>query len=355
MMKAKKLGTFIISFVLMISSFSLKSQSDAVVFLIGGVDDGGKLIQEYLEPLGHSLGANLNGGWYNTAKVHSTLGFDITVSISASIPPETAKTFDLSKLDFENLMVKDPSQSMAPTFAGGKDKGPFLVYKSQPDFEFQTAAGYDLPAYPLPMVKAALGLPKGIEVMGRYLPTVTYEDLSFGLWGAGIKYDIMQHIPIAQRVPFLNASVLGAYTKVTSSADIDFQLSNYPGSFDEVPVEGVAMHYDNQSLEINLQGFTAMGLVSVDLPIICIYAGAGYGQASTNLDLLGKYPVLNHEGGQNFSLEERENPISLKYDDISGFLLNAGIRLKFAVITLHADYTMSDYNMITAGIGISVR
>jgi hypothetical protein len=35
--------------------------------------------------------------------------------------------------------------------------------------------------------------------------------------------------------------------------------------------------------------------------------------------------------------------------------LNGGIKFKFAIITLHFDYTYANYSVVTAGLGISVR
>ena len=39
-------------------------------------EDGKSLIEAYVGPLGYSLGAALNNGWYNTAKPHKPGGFD---------------------------------------------------------------------------------------------------------------------------------------------------------------------------------------------------------------------------------------------------------------------------------------
>ena len=35
--------------------------------------------------------------------------------------------------------------------------------------------------------------------------------------------------------------------------------------------------------------------------------------------------------------------------------LNAGIRFKFGVFTLHFDYTRANFNVVTAGMGVSFR
>lgn len=363
-MKATKTTIgLIISTILLTASIQLRAQSEVVQFIKGGIDDGEKLIQAYLEPLGNAMGANLNGGWNNTARVHRRFGFDITLTLTAAIPPESSKSFDLGDIEFTTLRLRDPDQSsITPTFAGSRNKGPFLVFQ-HPDSdlvlaEFQTIGGVNIPAYPLPMLKAGIGLPLGIEVMGRFVPKYSYEDVQVYLWGAGLKYDFLRLIPVASRIPFFNASITGAYTKVLSSADIDFQKDVYGGFVGDIPIEGGQPYYEDQSIDINMEGFTAMVLASFDLPVITFYGGAGYSSSRTIVNLLGNYPLIGADvsnGTTNVFIEDHLNPVSLNFENFSGLQYTGGIRLKLAVITLHADYTHANYRLFSVGLGLSVR
>lgn len=353
--------TFIL--LLLASNFQLKGQSEVVQFIKGGIEDGEKLIQAYLDPLGNAMGANLNGGWNNTARVHKALGFDITLTVTAALPPEAAKSFDLRALDLTTLRLRDPGQSsIAPTISGSRNKGPMLVFY-HPDVdlslvEFESVEGLNIPAYPLPMVKAGIGIPGGIELMGRFVPKYSYEDMSIYLWGAGFKYDILQHIPGARRIPFLNASVTGAYTRVLSSAGIDFQKSIYGNYVEGIPIQGGLDHYDDQYLNINMEGLTAMAMFSYDLPVITFYGGLGYSGSETSVDLTGIYPMINAEqinGTTTVSIHDHLDPISLNFQNFSGLQYTGGIRLKLAVITIHADYTKANYRLFSVGLGLSIR
>jgi hypothetical protein len=42
-------------------------------------------------------------------------------------------------------------------------------------------------------------------------------------------------------------------------------------------------------------------------------------------------------------------------NNFSGLRANIGFRIKLAVVTIHADYTKAQYNVLTAGLGISFR
>ncbi len=356
-------GGMIIFILLVINNFQLKAQNELVEFLKGGIGDGEKLIQAYLEPLGNGMGANLNGGWYNTAKVHRTLGFDITFTVTAAMVPESATSFDIAQLGLQSLQLKPGESSIAPTFAGDLNTGPALFYKEEGiDMslaEFNSPGGFDVPFYPMPMIKAAIGLPKGIEINGRFIPTISYEDFSTNLWGIGLKYDVLQHLGLIDRVPFLNASVFGAYSKMFFGSNLDFQKSVYGSEIAGIPVEGGQDVYDNQKVDVSMSGFTTAALVSYDLPLITLFGGLGYSKSTTNVDLLGDYPLIGSEidnsGDVRIFIEDFTNPIAMEFINHSGLQLTGGLRIKLAVITLHASYTKANYNLITAGVGISVR
>ena len=365
-MKIKFHAIILLATLVLLGSQTVNSQTQIVNFIRGGVEDGEKLIQAYLQPLGNAMGTDLNAGWYNTAKVHSTLGFDVTFTLSAAFVPQTDKTFDLADIGLKTLRIAEPSQpTNTPTFAGSRDKGPWLELAANNPIggddliltRFQAHNGVDIPAYPLPMVKAAIGIPAGIEIMGRFLPRITYEDMSLGMWGAGIKYDVLQHVPVLRKFPILNVSVMGAYTKVNSSSDINFQKSIYGSSHAGIPVVGGKDNYDNQNLEIQMQGFTTMALVSADLPVITFYGGLGYSRSLSTVDLLGDYPLIdsqNIEPGK-IPIVDVTDPIALKFTNYSGLQTTIGFKLKVAVITFHADYTYANYNIVSAGLGVSLR
>lgn len=354
-------GGIIVMILLVINSFQVKSQTEIVEFIQGGIGDGEKLIQAYLEPLGNGMGANLNGGWYNTAKVHRTLGFDITFTVTVAMVPESATIFDVTELGLQTLALKPGESSLAPTFAGGKDRGPALILEKEgmdlPLVDFNTPAGVDFSFYPMPMLKAGVGLPKGIEVNGRFMPRISYEDMDAYLWGVGLKYDVLQHFGLIDRVPFLNASLFGAYTIINYSSDVNFQKSIYGSEIGGVPIQGGQANYDNQRLDINMQGFTTSAILSYDLPVITFFGGLGYSRAFTTVKLLGDYPIINAEINDEVAIfiEDFNNPVNLEFDNFSGLQTTVGLRLKLAVVSLHAKYTKANYNMLTAGLGISIR
>ena len=198
---------------------------DIGLMLTGGVDDAQKMLTEYLRPFANALGANINGGWYNTAKVHKLGGFDITFTASVAFAPDEHKIYDLSQLALQ-AMYPD-GDNMANTVAGGKNTGPELSYQrdilGNPVTYLQYAhpAGTGVDFIPSPMINAAVGLPKGFEIMGRYMPTVKIGNAAkAGIWGAGFKHDVKQWIPVLTRIPVLHLSVMYGYTNIKVNTEL---------------------------------------------------------------------------------------------------------------------------------------
>src|SRR5208337_1807093 len=98
-----------------------------------------------------------------------------------------------------------------------------------------------------------------------------------------------------------------------------------------------------------------------DLPIVTFYAGVGFCYSSTNLKVNGTYPMA---GISNDALVIDDkfavtNPINISMSSVQGSAtkprINAGIKFTLAVITIHFDYTLANYSVYSAGLGISFR
>jgi hypothetical protein len=358
-MKTKAKFFFVLLIVIIQYKFAF-SQSEVVNFLQGGIDDGQKLFKAYLSPYGNVLGADLNGGWFNTASTHKFPGFDITFTLSTSFVPASDKEFDINNISLTNLTLADSSAHIAQTIAGKDEEGPLLQYYK--DFngtpvklgEFHTPKGTGWGFFPLPMIKASIGITHGFEIMGRYMPTYKKKAFSIGLWGIGLKHDILQYTPVAKKLPVLNVSVMAAYTRVKTTSKIDYQWTIYQAA--GIQVNNDSTLYTNQNLEIICQGLSANLLVSVNLPVLTLYGATGYSNSSTDINLTGDYPLV----GMNVNTGSPEivpckDPLKISIDNFSGLQFTGGARLKFGILTFHADYTYSDYSMISTGLGVSFR
>ena len=90
---------------------------------------------------------------------------------------------------------------------------------------------------------------------------------------------------------------------------------------------------------------TVQAVVGKKFSVITFYGGLGYNIAKSNIALKGNYDI----DGTNY-----KDPINLDFA-ASGPRATIGTRLKLAVFTFHADYTVQKYKCLTLGFGISVR
>jgi hypothetical protein len=302
------------------------SQEDVVDFLSGSLYDANKLSKAYLEPFGKSLGMSLNSGWYNSANPHGLLGFDITFTMPITIPVSSDKTFNINDLNLEYWEVKTGSSSTTPTVVGGKSSSTVLTDKLSGTAELNVPGGANLQFIPAPIIQVAKGLPFNTEIVGRYFPKVNISGVgNFGLWGIGIKNEFKEYIPFFKRLPF-SMSVFVGYTQFTSTFDIN--------------------KAQKQKLEFKSSGYTARLLVSKSIPVLTVYGGLGYNHSKTDISVLGTYNTAD--------LGTLTDPISLNFAN-NGFAANLGLRLKLAILAFHFDYSLGEYGIFNAGVGINFR
>lgn len=352
---------------------ALYSQLSDVSFLKGGPADAQALFQEYLTPYANIFGADLNAGWYNSGKVHKLGGFDLTVTFNTAWAPPSARTFDVTKLTLspDAVIAGGPT---APTIAGKRSVNPptLQYFETIPGYANIKVAEFDLPKgtgvnmIPLPMAQLSIGLPFGTDVSVRYLPTLPLGDAgNIGLWGVGGRHSILQHIPALKRLPILDITAQGGYTRLTTFANINYDPASLNSAAAPVIDETDPLNtkiFDNQKLEMVASSWTINLIVSETLPIISFYQAIGYASSSVDLGLNGYYPFPTiATSGPNVGkavvtdASVVKDPLQFEMQNNKDLRLNAGFRLKLGVLTIHFDYTKANYSVFTTGLGISFR
>jgi hypothetical protein len=344
----------------------LYAQNIMLDVIHGGVDDAEVILQDYLEPFAHIVGSDLNAGWYNTARPHKLGGLDVTATVSWAKAPPSALSFDMADLEL-NGELEDAYGSMAPTIAGEQEIRPELSYSQSVDLgggnfqdveyaRFTVPDGSGVDFFPLPMAQLTVGVPLGTDISARFVPLVGYKDYGkIGLWGVGAKHSITQWIPGLKSLEFLDVSVQGGYTKVSSSVHVT--VEPLPSDMDPHP----DYNWNDQFIIQKVEGWTLNLIASQTLPVITFYQGIGYANSLVELLLEGHYPIhsvitdLESPDLGKTTYEIIENPISTKYENYNNLRVNVGARIKLGVFTMHYDFTYTLYATHSVGIGISFR
>lgn len=334
-------------------SFNAKAQSGLEALLLAK-EDAEKLTKAYATPAMEGLINAMNGGWYHTAKVHKTLGFDISIGLNASLIPAAKETFDFASLGLTN--TKPTKSDGTPltgnqtgaTLGGSGDLKPYVTYTgsvkgttSSATFQLPGGIKDDVPlnAIPAPAVQLGIGLPFKADVMLRFIPKIGSGNVKGGLFGIGLKKELTSLLGPMDKLP-LHISVLGGYT--TMNVDYDLQAESSIGG-------------SNQKAEFLLKSYTVQAIASLNFPFINFYGGLGYNGGSADLNMLGKYRLTyNPVGGGAPITETLTDPLKMNFNS-SGFRSTLGARLSLGFFKIYGDYTFQEYNTFSAGISFSFR
>jgi uncharacterized protein DUF6588 len=322
-------------------------------YVDGVTSDFNQYMGAYMSPLLKGLGYGFNNGWYNTARPHKSFGFDITISGNLAYVPAADENFIFVPDNYEVLDLADPTNNVLPTVAGGTtdveirsylEKGnPISPYVQTPVLD---GVKNDLPtksvAIPSPIIQIGVGLYKGTEVKVRWVPTIQNDaGIDYKYWGLGVMHNVSQWIPVMKDLKFLNISGFIGFTKIALVYNLD------PGD----PFDG-----QNQKADFGVNTITYEIVASATASVITGYVGLGFDNFKTNLNMDGQYDVRipGTDVGSGETIQPINNPVALNTKD-GGFRATIGARLKLAILTLHASYTLQGYNTLNAGIGFSFR
>ncbi len=327
-------------------------------------------VSAYMEPFARAMAVSMSGGWTHTAKVHSTLGFDITFSASIVGVPASDKTFNTNSINMTGYTF-NPTGTDAPTISA--DNGLTVPNISKdfnnellPEFSFAAFQGLNINTGGMAAIQAGIGLPKGTEIIIRFIPDMSSsvnkvipDNVDFGMektgmWGFGVKHDIKQWIPVISKVPFLQISGLFTFSKFYtgfSGADLRFDPDRF-----SITSSLPTTTWDNQKIDIGMSSFTGALLVGANLPIFQPYIGLGFNSAKFEGGFKGNYPIIEfsteHPNGVVNTSEADPLPIEAKATD---FNFQAGARLKLGFFVLYYQYTIQKYSMNTFGIAFTLR
>jgi hypothetical protein len=302
---------------------------------------GIKNVTNYVSPIFNGFAADLNSAFYHSADLHGVLGFDVGVKLGFALITDADKKYRFEAPTSLNFSGGTLSAGIdyeryiddAPTAVGVKDAKkvvkmlPTSTYYAafhalhNDDVLFEIPNGFGLPAVPLPMPQAAIGLPFGLEVMVRFIPTVSATDAGkFNYMGFGLRYSIDQWIPMFP----LDVSVHFMTQKMNFTSKDDKDIFNATG--------------------------VAYGIeASKKLLFLTVYGGFQLEKASFTL-LKFDCKFTTPDGSETLI------PIpEMTFDGKNKSRATIGLRVLLAVVNLHAEYSIAKTPVLAAGIGISFR
>lgn len=362
-----------IFFVLLFVTTIFANSQEIAKVLAAGKEDGSKYLESYLQPVFKGFIYDMSSGWYHSGKTHKKFGFDITINANAAFVPDEDKIFSFKNEDYDFLKLDGVTSADLPTVMGGKSNqninivipvdaaGIVLPPESAATryrvSSFETLNGIEedltdavgVAAVPAPMVQFGIGLPSKTDLKIRYIPSVGADNVSLSLYGIGLQHNLLQHFKIVDKVPIIDVSLLGAFTKAT--------IVHTPKDINSSSIVAT-----NQETTIKINSYTAQIVGNVNLKVINFYAGIGYVAGSSTTKVKGDYTYtynIEDENGdpipgvpaQTVTIKD---PIDLEYT-VNGMKTTIGMRLNILWFKMFADYSIQQYNTANVGIAFSFR
>ena len=331
---------------ILIVGLQANAQSNINELLAAGLADAERFTDDYLYPVSEGAIYNISNGWYNSGESKLLGAFEISIigNYSPYKNKEGKKTFTLDTADYENLQFDDGSTSKIVSSALGDIEGINVYVEGDPipgttvreDFELPTGlASEDIDFIPSAFLQVGIGLVHGTEVKARYFPKINAEGGSYGLYGLGLQHEFTHHLaPLVQkRFPVRLSAIIG-YTRL--DATYDFTETNIIAGAD-------------QKIDVDMSTWVFQVVASTKLPIINFYAGVGYVTGKSKTHILGTYVVQSGPFQQTY-----EDPFSLNHK-AKGVRANLGAKLKLGFFRVNFDYTMAEFNNLSAGINFGFR
>lgn len=359
---------------------SADAKNDISSIFKTGMSDINIIAGGYLMPAGKAFSNGMTSDWYNTAEVHSPLGFDLTFEAGAILIPSSDQTFKLSGLT--NLKPSDPNIIQAPTFGGGGNGVELNLM--QPKYLIDgilinplwnngtgTISSFTTPdgvskQIPTASVRLTVGLPFSNDVSIRFLPKVLVSGFGYSSWGIGLKHNFKQWIPSTSILPFEVALML-SYSRL----DINYAFpdtaqitpSGILGAGLEYTPDFPLNIYSTQAMKIDASAMTANIIFSKNIGITTPYLGLGLSKTTSDLTMIGVYPMIKGVipilSGTSIvtkmQIENVTNPIHITSNEIQPNM-TLGLRLKaLELMTFHAQYSLQKYSVASAAIGFTFR
>ncbi|RLD55586.1 MAG: hypothetical protein DRJ05_12720 [Bacteroidetes bacterium] len=342
-------------FIITIQGYS-QSLDFASLFLRGGIEDGGKLLNAYVEPLHNTFSAAGNSNWnFPSQSEDSKIHFYFEIKYSYTTVPTSDREYDIYNLGLQELKPSDPSQHIAQTVFGDASAiqletndhivNPWPPFNSKPLATFNSPEGTGIHGMQLPWLHLGINY-KGTQVSLRALPPLPIQngDGNIGLWGIGAGQNINKLIKGLHDFP-VEFKLIAAYSRTNLTVKQNLQP-------DEAFISLSGGPYDNQNFELKTKGYNLDFYVMKKLGLFIFSGGPGYAYSQSDVELTGTYPIYVKDpaGIFGFSIADINDPIDQTLTD-GFFKAGLNVAAKFNFLLINIDMQFGKYNTFAGGIG----
>jgi hypothetical protein len=292
-----------------------------------------------------------------------TFGFDLRVSVSASVVPVRDRSFDVGDLNLNTVkLLNGPSET--PTIFGEDSETSTLgttffnssTQQEEQVYSFNMPKGSGHNFVPAPMAQFSLGLPGHTQVTLRYSPELVIDnDYSLRVFGIGGLIGLNQLL-FDDQLP-IDISLQAGTMDLRGNA----KFNVLPSDNEQIENQFPDSHWEGQAIQLDTNTFTANVIIGKRLSVLSLFGGVGYQYASTKITTEGPYPFVvpivddSNSGSATHEVQSINAPINITLDGANKTHAIVGLRLNLGLLSLSASYTAAEYSTFKAGLGIMIR
>lgn len=350
----KQIPHFLACLMLTCCALKVKAQSSFADLIKSGPGDATKLIDAYSSPLFKAFGVGLNSGWNSTAHTKKPLRFDVRITASGVLIPNSDRNFDVSQIGLSNsVRVKPGSPNISPTFGGNGTPTMLEVFDDQNHKidEFQLPSGKSS-IVPAPQVQLTIGLPFNTDVSLRGAPSIKVSDEvgRISMYGIGLKHNIMQDFAGPKNKTPFDLSLAFGFSRLNMHVPLDIKPAD-----GAIPTPGTApADFENQRVDAHFNSFEVQAIASKRFKSFIPFVSLGYNRTKTYADAVGNYPFTTDAIGGFRFYQTFTNPISITKRYLDHARADVGFQLNLGAFRFYASYAFSQYQSINTGFGFGI-
>lgn len=283
-----------ILYMLFSSHQSSAQQNDIQLF----VTDMLRVADDFASPAAEGASYLSGGGWFSSARNLELWEVDLSLHANALFIPGKKRNSTVSSSAYAVLDIRGAETATIPTAFGGQTdvyfEGTVNVLGNPIGFDFQAIEGIDKQVGGNPFLQAAVGLPLGSELIVRYSPKITIDEVEYGTYGIGLKHNFNQYFLNTQPTDFQFAALV-SYSKF----DVDYTFSplviEMIAEMDRIEVDAnlwlLQLISSRSFLNSNWEVLGAVGVTNSSFGYTLGGGGFALGQINTALETLNKNEV----------------------------------------------------------------
>lgn len=200
----------------------------------------------YVDPGSDAAVYQTSGSWMSTPKKKNLWSTTLELHFNFFNIPDSQRSFLFSDSDLTFFKIKDAESAYSPTVLGNDERVTIFGYLNKKEVVINTPAGVDMEVAAYPYLQGSVGLIEGSELVVRYSPKISIDDIEYQAFGLGLKYNFSQYI---KRLKQNNIHIAGMV--VYSAQESTFKFLNLQTDYGDLGLSTIDGKIDTWQFQLS--------------------------------------------------------------------------------------------------------